>query len=124
MLAYAFTEIPGFSKIGAYIGNGNADGAFIYTGFKPAWLMIKRTNSTSSWGISDTKREGYNVDNDFIMADTVAAEVTNDYVDLLSNGFKIRNSGTAVGVNNSNYVFMAFAEHPFGGDGIAPATAR
>ena len=124
MLAYAFTEIPGFSRIGAYTGNGNANGAFIHTGFQPAWLMIKRTNSTSSWGISDTKRLGYNVDNDFIMADTVAAEVTYDYVDLLSNGFKIRNSGTAVGVSGSNYVYMAFAENPFGGDGVAPATAR
>jgi hypothetical protein len=124
MLAYAFTEIPGFSAIGAYTGNGSANGAFIHTGFKPAWLMIKRTNSTSSWGISDTKRLGYNVDNDFIMADTVAAEVTFDYVDLLSNGFKIRNSGTAVGVSGSNYVYLAFAEHSFGGDGVAPATAR
>jgi hypothetical protein len=124
MLAYAFTEIPGFSKIGAYTGNGSADNAFIYTGFKPAWLMIKRTNSTSSWGISDTKRLGYNVDNDFIMADTTAAETTTDYVDLLSNGFKIRSSSTAVGVNGSNYIFMAFAEHPFGGDGVAPVPAR
>ncbi len=124
MLAYAFTEIPGFSKIGAYTGNGNANGAFIYTGFKPAWLMIKRTNSTSSWGISDTKREGYNVDNDFIMADTTAAETTTDYVDLLSNGFKIRNSGTAVGTSGSNFVFLAFAEKPFGGDGVAPVPAR
>jgi len=123
-VAYCFAGVDGFSKFGSYTGNGSTDGPFIYTGFKPAWLMIKRTNSTSSWGISDTKREGYNVDNDFIMADTTAAETTTDYVDLLSNGFKIRSSSTAVGVNNSTYIFMAFAEHPFGGELTPPATAQ
>ena len=123
-VAYCFAEVEGFSKFGKYTGNGAADGAFIYTGFKPAFVLVKRTNSTSQWSIFDNKREGYNVDNDVLVPNTTATETTTDYLDLLSNGFKARTTDANVNASGGTYIFMAFAENPFGGDGVAPATAR
>ena len=86
--------------------------------------MTKRTNSTSAWTIFDNQREGYNVDNDELVANTTAAETTTDYLDLLSNGFKLRSTDADVNASAGTYIYMAFAEHPFGGGGAAPATAR
>ena len=123
-VAYCFAEVEGFSKFGSYTGNGSTNGPFIFTGFKPAWVMTKRTNSTSAWTIFDNQREGYNVDNDELVANTTAAETTTDYLDLLSNGFKLRSTDADVNASSSTYIYMAFAENPFGGDGVAPATAR
>lgn len=112
-VAYVFTGIEGYSKFGSYTGNGNANGTFVYTGFKPAYVMIKRTNTTGSWYTFDNKREGYNVDNDTLLANTTAAETTTDYIDILSNGFKPRTTAAAVNTSASTYVYMAFAKNPF-----------
>jgi hypothetical protein len=123
-IAYVFAEVEGFSKFGAYTGNGNANGSFVWCGLRPAWVMIKRTNSTSNWTIFDNQREGYNVDNDRLRANTLDTETTTDYVDILSNGFKLRSSDADVNASSGTYIFMAFAEHPFGGSGVAPVPAR
>ena len=128
MIAYCFTSIKGYSKIGSYTGNGNADGAFVYTGFKPGWVMIKRTNSTSNWTLWDTARQDNEI-NKPLWADLTSAEAAQTTVklDLLSNGFKIRGTGSNVGTSGSTYIYMAFAEAPFvgndSGTGI-PVTAR
>ena len=125
-IAYVFAEIPGYSSIGSYEGNGNADGSFVYTGFRPSWLLIKNIDATESWNLRDSSRDPFNVSKEILAPNTNAAEATSgggQYADLLSNGFKLR--GTDPGVNSSaTFIYMAFAEHPFGGEDIAPATAR
>ena len=122
-IAYCFAEKTGFSKFGSYTGNGNASNApFIYTGFKPAFVLHKRTDSTSDWDLFDNKRVGYNVDNRILAPNTNAAEVTATKIDLLSNGFKLR---TSTGGNYSGtYIYMAFAEAPIVGSNNVPCTAR
>jgi len=121
-ITYAFQEIKGFSKIGQYTGNGNTDGAFVYTGFKPAFVLHKRTDNTSDWDLFDNKRVGYNVDNRILAPNTNASEVTATKIDLLSNGFKLR---TSTGGNYSGtYIYAAFAEAPLVGTNNIPATAR
>ena len=110
-IAYLFGSIEGYSKIGSYEGNGNADGAFVYCGFRPAFIITKSVDSTSAWQIFDSKREGFNVDNDVLEADATSAETTTDYIDTLSNGFKSR-IATDPNVAES-YIYMAFAETPF-----------
>jgi hypothetical protein len=123
---YCFAEIPGYSSIGSYEGNGNADGSFVYTGFRPSWLLIKNIDATESWNLRDSSRDPFNVSKEILVPNTTAAEATSgggQFADLLSNGFKLR--GTDPGVNSSEtFIYMAFAENPFGGNGIAPATAR
>ena len=125
-VVYCFAEIPGYSSIGSYEGNGNADGSFVYTGFRPSWLLIKNIDAAESWNLRDSKRDPFNVTKEILVPNTNAAEATSgggQYADLLSNGFKLK--GTDPGVNSSaTFIYMAFAENPFGGDGIAPATAR
>jgi hypothetical protein len=122
-ILYCFAEKTGFSKFGSYTGNGNASNApFIYTGFKPAFVLHKRTDSTSDWDLFDNKRVGYNVDNRILAPNTNAAEVTATKIDLLSNGFKLR---TSTGGNYSGtYIYMAFAEAPLVGSNNVPCTAR
>ena len=128
MIAYCFAEKQGFSKFGSYVGNGNADGTFVYTGFKPAWVMIKSSSSaTTNWQIFDNKRtnNASNPTDDIIFANTSGAEnldSTANPIDFLSNGFKCR--GTNVNSNSSgvSYIYMAFAAEPLVGDN--PATAR
>ena len=114
---YVFAEVEGFSKFGKYTGNGISDGPFIYTNFRPAWVMFKRTDSTSGgdWLILDSTKEPYNVVGDYrLYANSNVAESPYDTVDYLSNGFKMRQSGAA-GLNASGgtYIYMAFAENPF-----------
>ena len=121
-VAYAFAEVQGFSKFGSYTGNNNADGAFIYTGFKPAWLMVKRTSDVQGWIIWDSKRAPSNVAGAPLTANDTSAEDSKD-VDLLSNGFKFRSTDTATNAS-STYVYMAFAEHPFVSSEGVPTTAR
>jgi hypothetical protein len=116
MVAYCFAEIEGYSKAGSYIGNGSADGAFIYTGFRPAWIMIKRTDSTGSWHIIDDKRIGYNDSNRVLLANSTDPEQTNYSVqerDILSNGFKMRDSNSGTNASGGTYIYLAFAENPF-----------
>ena len=125
---YSFRGIEGFSKFGSYVGNGNADGPFVYTGFKPAWLMIKRTDVANSWGINDSTRNPFNPAKQILWADyTLADENRGDRpIDLLSNGYKVRalSSETNCNASGGTYIYMAFAEHPFNGDGTNPVTAR
>jgi hypothetical protein len=125
-IAYCFAEIQGYSKFGSYTGNGNADGAFVYTGFAPAWVMIKRTDSSSNgnWFIIDNKRSTSNVRLGHLRANQTNAEntSTNQSIDFLANGFKLRDSNTSL--NNGTYIYMAFAEHPFVSSKGVPVTAR
>ena len=123
-IAYCFAEKKGYSKFGSYVGNGNVDGTFIWTGQKSAFIMIKATSGTENWRIYDNRRNGFNVDNEQLFANTNAAEASDVDLDILSNGFKCRrNSG---GFNNSGttYIFMAFAEESFVTSTGVPATAR
>jgi len=123
-IAYVFTPVQGYSKFGTYTGNGNADGTFVYTGFRPAFFMVKRTDSTNDWYIVDNKRLGYNVDNNLLFPNLTTADNTGDYVDILSNGLK--NIGTDSGWNASGatYVYAAFAEAPFVNSNGVPCNAR
>ena len=122
-VGYFFQEISGYSKFGSYTGNGNADGTFVYTGFKPSFIMIKITSTTNNWLMWDNKRLGYNVDNNELVANTTDAESTDDRIDLLSNGFKFRSGGAANNSNGANYIYMAFGQTLVGTNNI-PATAR
>ena len=124
IIAYCFSERKGFSKFGSYAGNGNADGTFIYTGFKPAWVMYRKTNSGDYWNIHDTKRDTGNISGRILGANANDAEVDTGRIDILSNGFKQR---TDNGVNNGSggsYLYMAFAEAPLVGSNNVPCTAR
>jgi hypothetical protein len=122
MIYYCFSDVKGFSKMGSYTGNGNADGSFIYTGFKPAFVMIKRTDSANDWFLQDNKRLGYNAVNYYLEANTNLAEQSNSDIDILSNGFKCRSNGGGHNNSGGTYIYMAIAEEPLVGDN--PATAR
>jgi hypothetical protein len=121
MIAYCFSEVKGFSKIGSYVGNGSTDGTFVYTGFKPAWVIQKPIDVVQNWQIHDTKRDGYNPKNDNLSSNNTNSEADNKFIDILSNGFKLRRSDV-LNVSGENYIYMAFAEEPLVGDN--PATAR
>ena len=125
MLAYCWHSVDGYSKFGRYTANGNADGPFVYTGFKPAFVMVKNIDSAYSWFMFDNKRDPDNPVRDYLAADTTAASAQTDVFDFLANGFKVR-IGTGSGANNSTdtNIYMAFAENPFVGDGTSPVTAR
>jgi hypothetical protein len=118
---FFFVGVDGYSKFGSYEGNGNADGTFVWCGFRPAMIWCKSIDSTSDWFIYDHLRDGYNVDNDYLIMDT-AAENTANQIDILSNGFKMRIT-TDPNVAET-YVFAAFAEFPFGGVDVSQARAR
>jgi hypothetical protein len=115
IIAYCFAEVAGFSKFGSYTGNGSADGVFVYTGFRPRYVMIKRTDSTSNWSIYDTARDTYNDSSANLLwsnlgnAETALARD----IDILSNGFKPRSTDTDSNASGGTYIFMAFAEAPF-----------
>ena len=129
-VAYCFAQKQGFSKFASYTGNGNANGTFVYTGFKPAWLMIKNKTSTgNSWAIFDNKRsdvEGANQIDREIAANEDSAEYdrTNANMDFLSNGFKLRNTDGWHNTSGDTYFYMAFAENPFVTSSGIPTTAR
>jgi len=111
---YVWAEIAGFSRFGSYTGNGSTDGTFVYTGFRPKYILIKRTNLTEDWYIYDTSRITYNLGNIFIYADLVDAEGTGATgIDILSNGFKQRQTGGGNNASGSTYIYAAFAENPF-----------
>ena len=125
MIAYCFAEKKGFSKFGSYTGNGNADGTFIYTGFKPAWVMLKRTDASGErWNIKDNKRNGFNQTDPVLTAEADFAERDDAQLDLLSSGFKIRTSAVSTNASGGTYIYMAFAENPLVGTNNIPATAR
>jgi hypothetical protein len=132
MIAYCFAEKQGYSKFGSYTGNGSTDGTFVYTGFKPAFVMIKGTTLASSWAMFDTVRSTINpvpITGGFLLANVSNAEAgTGDsaaYIDILSNGFKIRNnSGFDNNSGSDTYIYMCFAENPFVTSTSVPTTAR
>ena len=124
LIAYLWTDIQGFSKFGSYSGNGNADGAFIYTGFKPAFTIIKRTDTTNNWMIGDNKITPYNPLDGMMRADIANAELSTNPVDYLSNGFKIRLLGNAFNNSSGTHIYMAFAEAPFVNSNGVPCNAR
>jgi hypothetical protein len=125
MIMYAWHSVPGYSAIGSYFGNGNTDGTFIHTGFRPAWVMIRNT-STGSWKIKDVARDLHNPCLQLLNANGTGNESTDSDSswDILSNGFKLRNGNSETNSNGQKYVYIAFAEHPFGGSNVSPATAR
>ena len=127
VVAYVWRSVEGFSKFGSYTGTANTNGPFVYTGFKPAWLMVKRNDSSNNWQIFDAGRNKSNPVDLRLYADvtTVEAQGTStDIFDFLSNGFKVREDNAAINANGGTYVYMAFAEHSFFGNGTNPTTAR
>ena len=122
-IAYCWHGVDGFSKFGGYTGNGNANGPYVFTGFKPAYFMSKRIDSTSDWIIWDNARSKFNPCTERLIASSNGAEGSAS-IDLLSNGIKIRNSDVSRNASGGTYIYMAFAEHPFIGDGTNPVTAR
>jgi len=111
---FCFAEVKGFSKFGKYSGNGNADGTFVYTGFKPAWIMVKKFNSSGDeWNIFDNKRDVDNVMQQRLVANVNAANAAGTYVDFLSSGFKFRTTNNLGNGSGNSYIYMAFAENPF-----------
>ena len=125
-IAYLFADIKGYSKFGSYTGNGNANGTFVYTGFKPAFVILKESTNTQSWMLYDNKRLGYNDGEKYFIVNTSAAETINsDYhLDFLSNGIKIRGDTNDINRSGGTYIYMAFAENPFVTSSGVPATAR
>jgi len=125
-IAYCFAEVKGYSKFGSYTGNGNADGTFVYTGFKPAYVMIKRSDSSPYyWNVLDNKRNTYNPERLalFPNVDEVEYDYTN-FADFLSNGFKLRFTGAGANASGGTYIYMAFAESPIVSSKGIPTTAR
>ena len=126
-VAYAFAGVQGYSKFGKYTGNGNADGTFVYTGFKPAWIMSKETGATGNWLIHDATRDPGNGSIKQLLANTTEAEYntgSNTSRDILSNGFKQRFAGGSQNGNGDTHIYMAFAESPFVSSEGVPTTAR
>jgi|TARA_R100000455_G_C6250842_1_gene107547 hypothetical protein len=126
-IAYCFTSKKGYSKFGSYKGNGNSSGSFIYTGFKPGWVLWKRTDTTAGWYLLDTVREPTNGNGRYLLpAESDAEQNDSSKADLLSNGFKLRNTDGSKNASGGTYVYHAFAENPLVanvGESI-PATAR
>jgi hypothetical protein len=123
-IAYCFAEVKGYSKFGSYTGNGSTDGTFIYTGFKPAFVMIKRTDSAFGWYIYDSVRDPENENTKALLPSESDAENNEAGMDLLSNGFKLRNTGAGRNPSGGNIIYMAFADSPFVSSKAIPTTAR
>ena len=126
IIAYCFAEKTGYSKFGSYTGNGNADGPFIYTGFKPAFVIVKCSSNTDHWIMYDNKRNEFNLTDTVLYPNLNNAENTQSIlsVDLLSQGFKFRGTDGATNGSGRTYIYMAFAEAPLVGSNNVPCTAR
>jgi len=125
-IAFCWSEVKGFSKFGSYTGNGNADGTFVYTGFKPAWLMLKQSSAAGAqWYMYDNKRSTYNLINSILYPNLSNAEGSGvNQFDFYSNGFKARSSNTDTNDSGQTYVYACFAENPFVSSKGLPTTAR
>ena len=127
-VAYCFSNITGFSKVGSYTGNGNADGTFIYTGFRSAMIIFKQTSASGEkWYIYDNKRNAFNITNSVLFpsaSDAESSATTGAPIDILSNGFKLRGTDAAGNGSGSTYIYMAFAEAPLVSSNGVPAVAR
>ena len=127
LIAYCFAEKQGYSKFGSYVGNGNADGTFVYTGFKPAFVMLKLSSADNeNWAMYDNKRDTFNSETtQQLRANTSAAEsASSSEVNLLSNGFKVNDSNAEINSSGATYIYMAFAEAPLVGTNGVTAKAR
>ena len=123
-IAYCFAEKKGYSKFGTYKGNSNADGPFVYTGFKPSFIIGKVSSDINDWFMFDNKRSTFNAVDDSLFPNKTDAESTSHVIDFLSNGFKVRDSDGTVNSTGNTYIYMAFAENPFVSSGGIPCTAR
>jgi hypothetical protein len=124
-IAYCFAEKKGFSKFGSYTGNGSTNGTFVYTGFKPAFVIYKKSSaSATDWIMVDNKRNTFNVLNKELYSNESASEGTVDLLDFTSNGFKCRRTHTSQNESGQTYIYMAFAENPFVTSTSIPCTAR
>ena len=116
-VAYCFSEVKGYSKFGSYTGNGNSDGAFVFTGFRPAWIMVKRSSGTEDWAVWDSVRDSGSNPNGFLLrpnsSTNEGGNVSGHQIDILSNGFKLRNTDSKGNGSGSTYIYLAFAESPF-----------
>ena len=125
IIAYCFAEKKGFSKFGSYTGNGSTDGTFVYTGFKPAFLITKRSDTSgNSWILTDNARDTDNVVQKVLYPDGSNAEASSDRLDFLSNGFKQRTTSGAANASGGTYIYMCFSENPFVTSTSVPTTAR
>jgi hypothetical protein len=124
MLLYSFAEVQGYSKFGTYKGNNSTDGSFVYLGFKPAFLVLKRGSAVNHWHLFDNKRDINNPVQKHHGADYNNSEGSNTWCDLLSNGFKLRTTLVGVNGDGDDYIYWAFAEHPFVSSEGVPVTAR
>jgi len=122
-IVYCFTSIKGYSKFGSYTGNGSADGTFVYTGFKPAFVIVKSSSNAYPWVMHDSKRPAYNPES-YLYPHATNVEASDIPHDFLSNGFKIRGTFTDTNGSGANYIYMAFAENPFVSSKGLPCTAR
>ena len=124
-IMYAFSDVKGYSKFGYFKGNDANDGPFVYTGFKPHYLVVKRfsTGANAGWGLYDDKRAGYNEENKTLYIHSASAEDSAGYIDLYSNGFKIISSSAWQNSSNNNFLYMAFGQPTVGSNGVV-ATAR
>jgi hypothetical protein len=128
--AYCWAPVPGYSAFGSYTGNSSTDGPFIYTGFRPAWVMWKRTNSGAGnpdWYIIDSTRSPFNLASEKLAANTTDSEQNptgENVLDFLSNGFKIRAGNQSQNATGGDFIYCAFASNPFGGSNVSPANAR
>ena len=131
-ITYCFAEKQGYSKFGSYVGNGNVNGTFIYTGFKPSFILRKRTDDVGAWLMQDNKRPGSNrvvadslpTDQNVLRANETSAEEYNNELDMLSNGFKLRADNSFGNSSGATYIYMAFAEAPLVGSNGVTAKAR
>ena len=122
-IAYCFAEKTGYSKFGMYTGNGNADGTFVYTGFKPAFILVKNTSNSQSWYLLDTKRDIYNPMRTYLHADGTSGDQDHVFFDFYSNGFKARNTVSGYNSSGDNYIYMVFGQSLVGSNNV-PCTAR
>ena len=123
-LAYCFAEKQGYSKFGKYVGNGSTDGSFIYTGFKPAVVILKRTDSAKNWNIITGATIQENVIDERFNLNLGNIQSVSDWADFVSNGFKLRTTNAAINASGGTYIYMAFAENPFTTSTGIPTTAR
>jgi hypothetical protein len=115
LVAYCFSAVAGYSAFGSYTGNGSTDGPFIYTGFRPRFVMVKNTTNSAgatNWAMQDSSRNGYNP-NKTLYANATSAEDSSAYFDILSNGFKVRDTFRDVNTSGDTYIYACFAESPF-----------
>jgi hypothetical protein len=123
-IAYCFADVKGYSKFGSYTGNGSTDGTFIYTGMRPAFIIVKSTG-TQSWFMYDNKRLGYNQNNYTLLTNGTNTEISGEQeIDILSNGFKMRSPDSPTNLSGQSFIYMCFAENPFTTSSGVPCTAR